>query len=73
MRYKHDCEHCKPLGEHGDADLYFCNQSGIAPTLIARFSGFGPDYISGLEFAEHMKHLAEAKKRAIDAGLLPKD
>jgi len=69
MRYTHDCDACKPLGEFGNADLYFCAQLGI-PTVIARFSSDGPDYTSGMEFAKSRNDLAEAKKRAIAAGHL---
>ena len=70
MRYKHDCDKCKPLGEYGEADLYFCDQGGLGITVIARYSGNGPDYVSGLSAAPHIKDLAEAKKRAVAEGLL---
>ena len=70
MRYKHDCDNCKSLGEYGEADLYFCDQGDLGMTLIARYSGYGPDYVSGLSLAPYSKDLAEAKKRAVAAGLL---
>ncbi len=73
MRFQHDCDKCKPLGEFGAADLYFCEQVIGGPTLIARYSDDGPDYSSGLCFANVNPAISEAKKRAIEAGFLPKD
>ena len=69
MRFKHDCDRCKPLGEHGDADLYFCDQGGVGLTVIARY-GEGADYTSGLNLTPYIPDLAEAKRRAIEAGFL---
>ena len=69
MRYKHDCEACVPLGEHDYADLYYCDQHGI-PTLIARYSDEGYDYISGLEFACFNPDLIVAKRLARKRDLL---
>jgi hypothetical protein len=40
------------LGQHGESDLYFCQQMLGGPTVIARYSSEGPDYSSGLEFAK---------------------
>ena len=71
MRYSHDCDDCKPLGQFGEADLYYCDQQGIGPTVIARHSSIPSDYSSGLWFAEANHELREAKARAIKAGLLP--
>ncbi len=55
--YKHDCSKCEFLGSYrfiGDGyDLYFCPQHGF-PTLLARWSDDGPDYLSGFSFGEHM-------------------
>lgn len=68
-RYTHDCDKCVSLGQDGNADLYFCEQMGM-PTVIARFSNEGGDYISGLAFAEHDRHIREAKLRAIEKGLI---
>ena len=70
MRFKHDCNNCKPLGEHGAADLYFCNQGGVELTVIARYGNEGADYTSGLCAAPYIPDLAEAKRRAIAYGLL---
>ena len=70
MRYQHDCDNCKPLGEHGDADLYFCDQGGAGITVIARYSSDGADYTSGLCAAPFVPDLGEAKKRAVALGLL---
>ena len=70
MRYEHDCDRCIALGEHEEADLYFCEQAGD-PTIIARYGSDGPDYTSGLIFANSDKHLKVAKERAKQRGLLP--
>lgn len=68
MRFKHDCDHCIALGEFGDFDLYIHPEQPI--TVIARRSDEGSDYVSGMELTEFYPELAEAKRRAIDAGLL---
>lgn len=73
MRYTHDCTHCKSLGEHGDADLYFCDQHGAMPTVIARYGNSGSDYVSGLVLAGFDDDITEAKRRAQAEGLLPMD
>lgn len=52
MRFKHDCENCKPLGEFGEADLYFCDTPWIGVTVVARYSDEGSDYVSGMELAK---------------------
>lgn len=71
MRYQHDCCKCKPLGEFGDADLYYCNAQLIGgETVIARYSDDGADYQSGLCLAEKIPALGEAKRRAIAAGFM---
>jgi len=57
------------LGSFQGHDLYFDPQIGI-PTVIARFGPEGPDYKSGVPLAEVDVHLAEAKRRAIERGLL---
>lgn len=71
-QYKHDCDQCIFLGnsEDGKKDLYFCMQGGNFPTVIARFSSRGPDYISGLVFAEHDVDIARAKHLAEEMGLV---
>lgn len=70
MRYKHDCPECRPLGEYGDADLYFCKNNNL---FVARYGDKGRDYQSGFQFADKIPHLREAKKRAIEFGYLPKE
>ena len=70
MRHQHDCDLCKPLGEYGDADLYFCDQRLSGPTVIARYSDDVGDYQSGLVFADKIPALGEAKRRAIEAGYM---
>jgi hypothetical protein len=69
-RYRHDCPTCKTLGQHGHADLYFCEQGGAGPTVIARYSHDVSDYICGLWLAEKDPDLVEAKRRAIALGFL---
>lgn len=78
-RYKHDCDHCRFLGRHLNADLYFCECSNgsrnpryivLSPTVIARFSDSGSDYVSGLD--NDAPCLVEARKRSIEAGYLRK-
>ncbi len=68
-RFKHDCDICKYLGMYEEYDLYFCENE---PTVIARYSSNGPDYMSGLMFAteNRSKPLYEAKKLAIQQGLI---
>ncbi len=65
-QYQHDCKECKFLGqsEFGKYDLYFCEQSGISTTLIARFSDEGRDYKSGLCFVGMEPVLTQAYKLA---------
>ena len=70
-RYKHDCDRCIYLGRWEEYDLYFCAYDLLGPTVIARFGSDGPDYASGLRVASMIPELAEARTRAIAAGLLP--
>lgn len=72
--YIHDCPKCVYLGfDKSDKgipiDLYFCGQHGI-PTVIARYSSQGSDYVSGLALASHFPELMTAKMRATAAGHL---
>lgn len=83
-QFKHDCDKCVFLGrfysgineyekEMVSFDLYYCG--GSLETVIARFGSDGPDYISGLNFANIAKEhrvfpLVEARNRAIRLGLL---
>ena len=71
MRFQHDCEKCKPLGEFEGADLYYCEAQLIGgPTVIARHSSDGADYQSGMVFADKIPALGEARNRAIAAGYM---
>jgi len=45
-RYEHDCKVCKYLGHLQEYDIYVCPQQGN-PTVVARFSSKGRDYLSG--------------------------
>lgn len=52
--FLHDCEDCVFLGHYEEHDLYFCpKEAGSEGTVIARWSGNGPDYASGLPFGKH--------------------
>ena len=72
-RYKHDCDRCIYLGRWDEYDLYFCADDLLGPTVVARYSSHGPDYASGLRVAAMIPELAEARTRAIAAGLLTSD
>ena len=65
-RFKHDCDQCVCLGRHGDADLYYCPKG---PTVIARYSDEGSDYVSGM--ASSLPDLIEAEKRFQQASQPP--
>lgn len=69
-KFTHDCTECNYLGRHLGNDLYHCLQGGNLPTVLARFGNEGPDYTSGLPAVPYVPALAEAKRRAIAAGLL---
>ena len=69
-KFKHDCDCCNFLGHHQEHDLYHCSQGGSIPTVIARWSDYGPDYSSGLSFARHIPILGEASRRAVEMGYL---
>lgn len=49
-KFQHDCTACIFLGHFEDHDLYYCDRE---PTVIARFGDDGPQYGSGLAFANH--------------------
>lgn len=66
-RYEHDCATCTFLGRDGSADLYFCPNG---PTVIARFSNDGSDYVSGLVFAARIPYLGRAVALATARNLL---
>jgi hypothetical protein len=66
--FQHDCETCTFLGSFQGSDLY-CHESDL-PTIIARYGDDGPEYISGFSFAARDPRLAEAKRRAVEQGLI---
>lgn len=68
MRYKHDCDKCKPLGTYAEYDLYFCEQGGDLDTVIARHGDDGPQYLSGL--GSNVFPLEMAMAMAIDLGYM---
>jgi len=72
MRYKHDCEKCKPLGQFLEDDLYYCDQGG-RPTVIARYGDDGPDYVSGMRLTNMDYRLHVALEMAKAVGLIKED
>lgn len=75
--FDHDCEQCTFLGwidegpdnsHRGGCDLYYCGKGH--PTVIARYSSDGSDYVSGLASAGAIPVLGIARQRAINRGLL---
>ena len=77
--YEHDCDKCVFLGNYDGHDLYYC-PAGVRGTVIARFSGGGPDYSSGLPFGRrplgyfkgaNIPHLRVAYLIAADLGYVP--
>lgn len=74
--FEHDCKSCIFLGggslESNPEiwyDYYYCSQ-GVRPTVIARYSSDGPDYLSGVYNIATTPPLAEAYRRAKEAGLI---
>lgn len=74
-KWQHDCQYCTYLGATPDIDgaqldLYVCARQRIL-TVLARYGHEGHQYFSGMGVAEGDLHLAEAKRRAQEKGLLP--
>lgn len=67
-RFTHDCTRCVFLGQHGPDDLYF--HPDERQTVIARWGSIPQDYSSGLAGADFLPALGEAKRRAVEMGLL---
>lgn len=68
-KYIHDCHSCVYLGESDGADLYYCAQRQGFPTVVARYSSDGSDYISGAALANMgFQPLATAKEIALARG-----
>lgn len=68
--FVHDCSACTYLGEYRGHDLYFCDECSAGPTVIARYGSEGKQYTSGMELAAVDPLLAEARRRAIERGML---
>ena len=68
--FEHDCDKCTFLGHWDGHDLYHCTAQITGPTVIARFSSFGPDYKSGVLFSDQDTHLWCAKLLAEEEGLM---
>ena len=81
--YQHDeCNACHYLGTYQwsrpenlpddktDYDLYYCSGADLA-TVVCRYGNDGPEYLSGMVFARQgIQPFAEAKRRAIEVGLM---
>ncbi len=72
--YTHDCERCAYLGfdktdDGALVDLYFCEQHNL-PTVIARYSSVGSDYVSGVALCGNFPELRTAKTRATEVGFI---
>lgn len=79
-RYVHDCDRCVYLGQFERYDLYFADHGGVAPgyvpdaaTVIARYGNDGPEYTSGLPLADSVPALTEARRLAMERGLLKRE
>jgi hypothetical protein len=72
-RFHHDCQECIYLGQFEEYDLYWCGQGGL-PTVLARWSDRGADYLSGMPSPQLREKCpsyppVEAWRRAKVAGL----
>jgi hypothetical protein len=66
-RYEHDCPKCTYLGSLQEFDIYTCPQGGN-PTIVARFSGKGPDYFSGQKLTVAGLHIELSYSWRMDDG-----
>lgn len=68
-RYTHHCAKCVFLGVYGDFDLYF--DPRMQPhNVVARYGSEKGEWYSGRALGDKIPAIAEAKQRAIKAGLL---
>lgn len=69
--FQHDCDGCTFLGTYQGSDLYACARNGVIDTVIHRFGNDGPEYGSGLLFAQRnlIPELVEALRRAKALGM----
>jgi hypothetical protein len=76
-RFVHDCDNCHFLGHYKskqtgeDFDLYYCANSGVYGTTLARFGNEGSEYASGICFYNQCDYHAEAVRRAYQRDILP--
>lgn len=73
QRYQHDADCCRFLAHGLGCDLYHCHQHGL-PTVIARRSSEGSDYVSGMVVAQQTpvsEPLGLAYRLAVEAELEP--
>lgn len=64
--FSHDCPCCQFLGHFKGADLYACEGG---KTVVAREGNYGPNYVSGLQFAREGTKLGEADRRRRALGI----
>lgn len=76
-RYIHDCERCLFLGHFAEFDLYFADHGGAASgyepsraTVLARHGNDRSEYVSGLCLADTVPAIGEARRLAVERGLL---
>ncbi len=71
--FQHDCDECIYLGPHkGEADIKYDLYACVVgfKTVVARYSGKGEDYVSGLDAVNHSPELQEALDRARLIGVI---
>lgn len=71
--FRHTCAACRFLGHYEGHDLYVCPNGwrGMPGTVVARFGNAFASYRSGALLASVDPVLAEALRRATEAGLWP--
>ncbi len=78
-RYTRQPGECTPLGFFEEYDLYFAPQTGLPPTLVARYGNSPAEYgtynpgLLGVDrlSSDDMKVFCEAYERAVMLGLIP--
>lgn len=70
-QFTHYCDRCQFLGVYKGSDLYVCARNNVMDTVIHRYGNDGPEYGSGLIFAQKglIPELVEALKRAQALGM----
>lgn len=69
MKYKNSSGAEVYLGHFEGHDLYWDGQSGLMPTVIARYGDEPHEYMSGLGLASMNPYLRKARELALALGL----